>query len=222
MRAFGALAVMTLLAAPLAVSGARAQPPHSSHSYSLPDPATMGGAYALRDVAGRTVTSASLRGRWNLIYFGYSRCTDTCPLALPTIVQAARQLNQRGLATRAVFVDIESPSGTITPRNAGVPATQHGHHSGPANGAAINGIAERFGSGLLVLTGSRSQLNAATVAFQVRREHTPARPREVGHSINHTSFIYLVSPSGDVKGYVYHDVTPDALVRAVREKVPAS
>lgn len=218
MRIAGALAAMSLMV----VSVAAAQPPHSSHSYSLPDPASMGGAYSLRDVAGRTVTSASLRGRWNIVYFGYSRCTDTCPLALPTIVQASRVLNQRGIATRAVFVDIEPPSGTITPRNPSVPASQQGHHNASDSGSAITQIAQRFGSGLLVLTGSRGQLNDVTVAFQVRREHTPARPRETGHSINHTSFIYLVSPTGEVTGYVYHDVTPDAVVRAVRGKIAAS
>lgn len=201
---------------------ASAQPQHSSHSYSLPDPATMGGEYSLRDTAGRTVTSASLRGRWNLVYFGYSRCTDTCPIALPTIVEAARRLNQRGLASRAIFVDIEPPAGTITPRNPEVQATQQGHHDLTRSSAAQSAIAQQFGSSLLVLTGSRNQLSAATVAFQVRREHTPPRPMEKGHSINHTSFIYLVSPTGVVTKYFYHTTTPDELVRAVRDRAAGS
>lgn len=212
------LAVLAL-AAPLAIGRAGADATYT-HPHSLPDPATMGGTYALRDTAGRTVTSASLRGRWNIFYFGYSRCTDTCPIALPTIVESARQLNQRGMPARAVFVDIEPPSGVITPRNPGVAATQHGHHG--KGSAAISHIAEQFGSGLLVLTGSRSQLNAATVAFQVRREHTPPRPREDGHSINHTSFIYLVSPTGAVTSYLYHDATPERVVREVRRKAAGS
>jgi protein SCO1 len=201
---------------------ARAEPPHSSHSYSRPDPSTMGGEYSLRDVAGRTVTSASLRGRWNLVYFGYSRCTDTCPLALPTIVEASRKLNQRGLVARAVFVDIEPPAGTIVPRNANVGATQQGHHDLAQSSNAMAAIAQQFGSSLLVLTGSRNQLNAATVAFQVRRDHTPPRPMEKGHSINHTSFIYLVSPTGVVTSYLYHTATPDEIVRTVRSKAAGS
>jgi len=213
----GAVVAIGALATP-----AIAQPQHSSHSYSLPDPATMGGDYSLRDTAGRTVTSASLKGRWNLVYFGYSRCTDTCPLALPTIVEAARRLNQRGLASRAIFVDIESPAGTITPRDPEVATTQQGHHDLTRSSAAQNGIVQQFGPSLLVLTGSRNQLNAATVAFQVRREHTPPRPMEKGHSINHTSFIYLVSPTGAVTKYFYHTATPDELVRAVRDRAAGS
>lgn len=206
----------------IVATGASAEPQHSNHSYSLPDPATMGGEYSLRDTAGRTVTSASLRGRWNLVYFGYSRCTDTCPIALPTIVEASRRLNQRGLASRAIFVDIEPPAGTITPRNPEVQATQQGHHDLTRSANAQNGIVQQFGSSLLVLTGSRNQLSAATVAFQVRREHTPPRPMEKGHSINHTSFIYLVSPTGVVTKYFYHTTTPDDLVRAVRDRAAGS
>lgn len=210
----------TFIVAIAATAATGAEPKHSGHSYSLPDPATMGGEYTLRDSAGRTITSAGLKGRWNLFYFGYSRCTDTCPLALPTIVEAARRLNQSGLAARAVFVDIEPPAGTITPRNAGVASSQQGHHANSTE--AFAAIVQRFGPSLLALTGSRNQLNAATVAFQVRREHTPPRPMEKGHSINHTSFIYVVSPSGAVVGYHYHTATPDELVRAVRSKAPDS
>ena len=215
--------VIAALMAVGAAGAAIAQPKtQHGHSYSLPDPATMGGTYALRDVAGRTVTSNSLKGKWNLVYFGYSRCTDTCPLALPTIVEASRQLNRSGYAARAVFVDIEAPPGTITPRNGNVATSQVGHHQSGEPEAARSAIAQRFGQSLLVLTGTRNQLNAATVAFQVRREHTPPRPNEKGHSINHTSFIYVVSPTGIVRGYHYHDVAPGALVRAVRDIAPDS
>lgn len=212
-----------IAAAALLVSVAHAEPaPKSSHTHSLPDPATMGGSYSLRDLAGRTVTSDSLRGRWTLFYFGYSRCTDTCPVALPTIVEAARLLNQRGLAARAVFVDIEPPAGTITPRNPKLAPTEHGHHDPVLGAVASEAVARQFGSSLLVLTGSRNQLNAATVAFQVRREHTPPRALEKGHSINHTSFIYVVSPAGIVTGYMPHQSTPQALVNMVRSKSTGS
>lgn len=220
MRSLLAFAAATALLLGTGFAGAEA--PKSGHTHSRPDPATMGGTYALRDIAGRTVTSDSLKGRWTLFYFGYSRCTDTCPLALPTIVEAARTLNQRGIPARAVFVDIEPPSGTITPRNPAIAPTQHGHHGASNDGSAMAEIAQRFAGGLLVLTGSRSQLNAATVAFQVRREHTPPRPLEKGHSINHTSFIYIASPTGAVTGYLPYDIAPANVVRAVRDKASGS
>jgi protein SCO1/2 len=41
--------------------------------------ATVGGPFRLTDQAGKTVTDADFRGRYKLIYFGYSFCPDVCP-----------------------------------------------------------------------------------------------------------------------------------------------
>jgi protein SCO1 len=216
----GTAAALVVAACLLAGASAVAQGHDpKDHRFAPPPPESLGGSFALRDTAGRTVTMEALRGRWTFYYFGYSRCTDTCPLALPTMVEAARVLNLGRTPTRAVFVDIEPPASTVRPRNAAISATSLGHHAKSGPGSPIMEIQERFGTGLLALTGSRAQLNAATVAFGVRREHVPARPLEEGHSINHTSFIYIVAPDGAVKGYVMHDVTADALVREVRRRV---
>jgi protein SCO1/2 len=45
-------------------------------------------AFALRDQDGRTVTSASLRGRPTVFAFVYTTCRDTCPAQVQTIRQA--------------------------------------------------------------------------------------------------------------------------------------
>lgn len=206
--AFGLLLAGALACGPVAWAHTEG----TDHRFEPPTPESLGGAFELRDTNGRPVTMAALHGRWTLYYFGYSRCTDTCPVALPTIVEAARVLNQRGAPARAVFVDIEPPSGTIRPRNKAIAATRQGHHAESGADSPIMEIQQRFGTGLLALTGTRAQLSAATVAFQVRREHVPARPLEKGHSINHTSFIYIVAPDGAVQGYVYHDTAPSKII----------
>ncbi|MBU6371680.1 MAG: SCO family protein [Alphaproteobacteria bacterium] len=215
-RAMAAVvAAFCLLGAPLAAAAPPAE--HTTHSYAPPDPSSLGGTFVLRDPAGRMVSSQNLKGRWTLVYIGYSRCTDTCPVALPSIVQAAKDLSASGVPARAVFIDIEPPPASVRPRNPTLQVSEASHHDPLKQQAAMAEIVKRFGNSLLVLTGSRNQLSAVTVAFQVRREHVPARPREEGHSINHTSFIYLMAPSGEVKQYLYHDAAPDVLAAAVRK-----
>ncbi len=39
----------------------------------------VGGPFRLTDQTGRAVTDADFRGRYQLIYFGYSFCPDVCP-----------------------------------------------------------------------------------------------------------------------------------------------
>jgi cytochrome oxidase Cu insertion factor (SCO1/SenC/PrrC family) len=191
---------------------------HTGHAYAPPDPASLGGSFVLRDPAGRMVASQNLRGRWTFLYIGYSRCTDTCPVAIPTIVTAANDLNSSGVAARAVFVDIEPPPASIRPRNPALAASETSHHDPLSQQAAMDAIIKRFGPSLLVLTGSRSQLNALTAAFQIQREHVPARPRETGHSIYHSSYVFAMNPKGEVVRYFGHDVNPDELAKVARSQ----
>src|SRR3984893_547409 len=45
----------------------------------------IGGPLQLSDQNGKTVTDADLKGKWSLIYFGYTHCPDACPTALNDI-----------------------------------------------------------------------------------------------------------------------------------------
>src|ERR1700720_5060338 len=42
----------------------------------------IGGPFRLTDQNGKTVTDADLKGKWSLVYFGYTHCPDACPTAL--------------------------------------------------------------------------------------------------------------------------------------------
>ena len=50
-----------------------------------PRAALIGGAFALEDGAGKTVSDQTLRGRPFLVYFGYTHCPDVCPTELARI-----------------------------------------------------------------------------------------------------------------------------------------
>jgi len=49
-------------------------------------------SFALSDADGRTVTSADFPGEWLLIYFGYTHCSDQCPMALSAMAEALDQI----------------------------------------------------------------------------------------------------------------------------------
>jgi protein SCO1/2 len=43
--------------------------------------ATIGGPFLLVATSGQNVSERSYRGKWVLIYFGYTYCPDACPTA---------------------------------------------------------------------------------------------------------------------------------------------
>ncbi len=47
--------------------------------------AALGGPFVLVDQDGRTVTDASFKGRYSLLYFGFTYCPDICPSELVKI-----------------------------------------------------------------------------------------------------------------------------------------
>ena len=63
----------------------------------------VGGPFTLVDHTGRPVTDATWRGRWMLVYFGYTYCPDVCPTELQTIAAA---LDVAGPAGRAGGADL--------------------------------------------------------------------------------------------------------------------
>lgn len=206
-----------------AFAGAAAVPEshenHDGHAtgYAPIDPAKLGGSYEFQDVKGRKVTSADFEGHWTLLFFGYSRCKGSCPVATPKIVKAARMLREKGVEAKAVFVDIEAPPLGIVKRNTGEQANEHAvHDHGDMNRiAAMRALAGTYDGELQVLSGTRGQLSNAARAFLVQRQHMPPRKGEEGHSINHTTRIYFIGPDTKVAGYGFHDSDPMELVDAI-------
>src|ERR1043166_4703626 len=52
----------------------------------------VGGPFALRDGNGRVVSDRDLRGKYLLVYFGYTFCPDVCPTTLTEMAEALDRL----------------------------------------------------------------------------------------------------------------------------------
>src|SRR6478672_9806640 len=50
--------------------------------------ATVGGPFTLTDQDGKTRSLSDFRGKYVLIYFGYSFCPDVCPTTLGVVAEA--------------------------------------------------------------------------------------------------------------------------------------
>jgi protein SCO1/2 len=59
--------------------------------------------FHLTQADGRPLTLADWRGRWTVVYFGYTSCPDVCPTTLATFKQAWKDLAARGLTGKVRF-----------------------------------------------------------------------------------------------------------------------
>ncbi|HET7462986.1 MAG TPA: SCO family protein [Longimicrobium sp.] len=105
------LAIVAVLAGTAAYAAWLSLPPRPAFHGTVYEPAPAA-EFRLADTDGRPVTLASLRGAPVLLFFGYTRCTDFCPLTLDRLSRAVRDLGGRAGGARIVFVTVDPANDT--------------------------------------------------------------------------------------------------------------
>jgi protein SCO1/2 len=70
-------------------------------------PVPIGGAFTLVDENGQTVTDQTYRGKWLLVFFGFTHCPDVCPTALNDIALTLDQLGPLAGSVQPLFVTVD-------------------------------------------------------------------------------------------------------------------
>jgi protein SCO1/2 len=68
---------------------------------------TIGGPFTLVAPDGTTVTERSYRGKWLLVYFGYTSCPNSCPTALLEIADALQRLGSEAAGLQPLFITVD-------------------------------------------------------------------------------------------------------------------
>jgi protein SCO1 len=152
--------------------------------------ATIGGPFRLVDAARHTVTDRDFRGRYLLIYFGYTACPDVCPTTMGQMAVALQALGAKADRLQPIFV-------TIDPRR--------------DTPEVIGRYAGAFGPRFIGLTGSAAQVAAVERAYHV----LVGTPSPDG-AIDHSSVLYLVAPDGHFLAPLRADSSGQQLAQSLR------
>src|SRR5205807_4722583 len=68
---------------------------------------SIGGPFRLTTSNGKTITDRDLRGKYLLIYFGYTSCVVVCPTTLSDIVDALARLGSRAVQMQLIFITVD-------------------------------------------------------------------------------------------------------------------
>jgi protein SCO1/2 len=153
----------------------------------------VGGPFRLTDQHGRTVTDESFRGRFMLIYFGYTFCPDFCPTSLQIMAEAIDRLGPAGDKVQPIFITIDPERDTVEQLASYVP---------------------NFGPGLIGLTGTLEQVTAAARAYRVYFKKSQSESL-ADYGMDHSSIIYLMGPDGRYITHFSHTATPEQVAAAI-------
>jgi len=138
-------------------------------------PATVGGPFSLTAPDGTMVTDKSFRGKWMLVFFGYTFCPVICPTTLSEIAVALDVLGPQGERVQPVFITVDPERDT------------------PAVMGQYTGAIDRR---IVGLTGSSEQIGAVSEAYGAysAMHRTGTAPQD--YVVDHSTYIYLMDPHG--------------------------
>src|ERR1700677_2042573 len=70
--------------------------------------------FSLIDQEGRAFGPERLKGRWSLVFFGYTNCPDFCPATLATLAAVEKRLrsDQATVRPQVIFVSVDAKRDT--------------------------------------------------------------------------------------------------------------
>lgn len=151
---------------------------------------TIGGPFSLVDGAGKRWTDADFRGKFLLVYFGYTFCPDVCPTALGELSAALDRLSGAQLdQLQVVFVSVD-PKRDFGPRLA-----EYG---------------KAFHERIMGLTGTREEIDAMASAYGAKYRFA-GDPATDDYAIDHTSIVYVMGRDGAFVTQFTHNATPEQM-----------
>jgi protein SCO1 len=158
--------------------------------------ANVGGPFRLTDQNGQSRTDADLRGRFMLVYFGYTNCPDVCPTTLNVISDAQKKLGNQSSRVRTVFITLDPVRDTPS---------------------VLRFYLHAFGGHITGLTGSASAIRQAAREYHVYFAEHPLAGG--AYSVDHSNTLYLMGPDGKFVTFYDESIGPDALAADLRNRL---
>jgi protein SCO1/2 len=193
-KAIPALLGALLLLAPTACRSPAEQPPLAG--------AAIGGPFVLTDQDGKRYDSAALKGRYPILYFGYTFCPDICPVDMNVLGQALKALEAKDPAVAAklqpIFVTIDPERDTP---------------------AVLKQYVAAFHPRLIGLTGTPDQIAKIAKDYAIFYRKAPATPGSPGYLMDHSREALLFGPDGKPIALLPVDADKDQVVTAIEKWV---
>ena len=166
-----------------------------------PDSSTaeFGGPFSLIDQDGIRRTDMDFRGKYMLIFFGYTFCPDVCPTTLAVEAEALDKLGADASRITPIFITVDPQRDTPEKLKSYLSAFD----AGPSS------LRPKF----VGLTGTDEEIAKVADGYGVYYQaHLDARfGGAAEYTVDHTGHVYLMSPEGKFVAYYSQGIRPDEL-----------
>jgi cytochrome oxidase Cu insertion factor (SCO1/SenC/PrrC family) len=174
---------------------------HQTQAPSASGTALIGGPFTLVDGDGKAVTEKSWPGKHLLVFFGFTYCPDICPTELQAVSVALADLAKTDPAKAArvqpLFISVDPKRDTPD---------------------VMKAYVAQFGSGIVGLTGTQAQVDAAMKVYRVyARAQPPSTPGADDYLVDHSAILYLMSPDGRYLKHFGMGTPPEKILAGLKD-----
>jgi protein SCO1/2 len=158
--------------------------------------ALIGGPFSLVGTDGKPVTDRDFRGRYMLIFFGFTHCPDICPAELQVTAQALDQLGDKAKKVVPIFITLDPERDTPE---------------------AMANYVKSFGPNFVGLTGSPEAIAAAAKAYRVAYAKVENKESAGDYSVDHSALVYLMDPEGKYATHFTYGTSADEMAEKLNK-----
>lgn len=160
--------------------------------------ALIGGPFELVDHTGKTVTQDDFKGKFMLIYFGYTYCPDVCPTELQDMTAALDALGDKADRIQPIFITVDPQRDTPE---------------------LMAEYVANFYPGMIGLTGTEEQIAAAAKAYRIYYAKVAEDENDPYYLMDHSSIIYLMDEGGKLAAYFNSKMSPEDMAKAIADRL---
>ncbi len=157
--------------------------------------ALIGGPFALTDQNGKTVTDQDFRGRFMLVFFGFTHCPDICPAELQVMSRSLDALGPKAEEVVPIFITLDPERDTPE---------------------VMGAYVKNFGARFLGLTGSPEAIAAVAKAYRIAHSKFQEDPASSDYSIDHSALVYLMGKDGEYVTHFAYGTPPDKMAEGLK------
>lgn len=154
-------------------------------------PARMAPDFTLAGSDGTALSLRQFRGKVVLLGFGFTHCTEVCPVTLTTLAATQKQLSALADGVQVVYI-------TVDPER--------------DDAARMRQYLSAFNPGFIGGTGTPEQLATVRRDFGIMAERKAGPDGDYSHS----SFVYLIDKQGQLRALMPYGHAPADYVHDVR------
>jgi protein SCO1/2 len=154
--------------------------------------------FTLIDGNEKPLTAKDFKGRYLLVYFGFTHCPDICPTSLLLMRNALEQLGPKASKIQPLFITVDPERDT--PK-------------------AVRDYTANFSKSIIGLTGTPEQIKYAADSFKVYYSKVDDNRSAMGYVVDHSGFIYLMGPNGKYLAHFPFNAPEQQLIEGLKRYV---